>query len=76
VEGEGLDRDAREEHLAAGGLGLEPLDQVEGASAKVDVGPAQPEQLALAHPGGDHQDVERFEPVALDGLEEGAGLVG
>jgi hypothetical protein len=43
---------------------------------EIDVGPAQPEQLALAHAGGDRQDVERLQPVAVHGLQEGSCLVG
>jgi hypothetical protein len=42
---------------------------------RVDIGPAQSGQLALPHPGGDRQDVEGLQPVAVDGSEEGAGLV-
>lgn len=78
VVGEGLDGDGdtREQDLPARRLGLELPDQVHGPRCEVHVRPSQPEQLTLAHPGGDRQDVERFEAVAIDRPKEGLRLVG
>ena len=39
------------------------------ASVEVDVGPRDPGQLTRAQPEHEPGDVERFEPVALSGLE-------
>jgi hypothetical protein len=75
VGSQGLDRDAGEKDLPAGRLGLELAHKAKRAGLEVDIGPAQSEQLALPHPGGDRQDVEGLQPVAVDGSEEGAGLV-
>ncbi|HZD71955.1 MAG TPA: hypothetical protein VFA45_24480 [Actinomycetes bacterium] len=70
VQLERLDRDGNQEDLTAGGPSLEPPGQVQRALVEVDVGPAEAEQLALPHPGRQGDDVERLEPIALDGLQE------
>jgi hypothetical protein len=49
---------------------LESPDEVQGATVEVDVGPAEPEQLAFPHPGRKPDHVQRLQPVPLDGLEE------
>jgi hypothetical protein len=43
---------------------LELPDQLQPAALQVYVLPAQPEQLTLAHAGGDGHHVQRFQPVA------------
>ena len=72
--------------LAARGLGLTqpppPVEADEGvadegaAGRPVDVAPAQPEQLALAHPGRDRQREQGLERMAVRLGEEAPGLVG
>ncbi len=37
---------------------------------QVNFVPTKPEDLALAHPGGEGQEVERFEPLPSDRLDE------
>ena len=54
---------------------LEGMAHGDGVGLEIDVGPGQPEQLALAQPGADGGDEERFESVAGDGREEAPDLV-
>jgi len=48
---------------------------VQRAGGQVDVGPSEPEQFPCAHAGGEGEDVEGFQPVALDRLHEASCLV-
>jgi hypothetical protein len=73
---ERVHRDVDEQDLPARGSRLELLDEVQRASGEVDVGPPEPEQLPFAHPGGEGEDVEGFQPVALDHVQEVSRLVG
>jgi hypothetical protein len=42
---------------------------------QIDILPAQGEQLAAAQPGRERQDVEGFQPFALDGAEQPLGVL-
>lgn len=58
---------------------LEPLQCVvdaQGARAEVDVGPAQTQKLSLAQPERYREQVERFQAVVADGLQQASNLVG
>jgi hypothetical protein len=46
------------------------------ARFEVKVVPFERQEFALPHPGVDGEDVERFEPVAPRGFQEGACLLG
>ena len=45
-----------------------------GARREVDLGPGQAQQLAPPRPGGEGQDPQRLEPVALGGVHEAGDL--
>ena len=45
------------------------------AGGEVDICPSEPEQLPFAHPGGEGEDVEGFQPVSLDRLQEASCLI-
>ena len=71
----------RESHGAASTLGLrrgkdrstlrggKGAPQLQSPDLKVNVIPFEPQQLSLPQPGGNGQDVEGFEAVALRGLD-------
>jgi hypothetical protein len=75
VAGECVHRDADEQDLPARRSGLQLLDEMQRSGGEVDVDPSQPEQLAFAHPGGEREDVQRFQPVTLDRVEEAPCLL-
>jgi hypothetical protein len=72
---ERLHRDPHEQDLSTRGSGLQPPDKVQRAGGQVDVGPSEAEQLAFAHPGGEPEDVQRFQPIALDPIQEAPRLL-
>ena len=76
MRNERLDGHVDEQDLPAGGARLQVLDEMQRIAAEVDVCPPQAEQLALPHAGGERQDVQRLQPVALDGVEEASCLLG
>src|SRR5690606_16253144 len=50
------------------------LDHFQLAGLKVDVRPAEPEELPAAQAEAERQDVQRVEPVVPSGLEDGTSL--
>jgi len=60
------------EDVAAAREELDALLDLRGRVVEVHVAPAQREDLALAHPGRDRQDVEGLEALASGHIEEGA----
>ena len=75
---EGVAHEGRQRHdpPAGDGLGLDEFQPAvdpregmadgEGATLKIDVGPAQPKDLALAEPDPKGDEVEGFEPIPHD----------
>ena len=54
---------------------LSRLTRCSAPAARLTSAPSQPEELAFAHAGGEGEDVEGFQPVALDRLQEAACLL-